>query len=237
MADFESLRSAQMQSGVAVDERVTSFLRRVYGWMFVGLAVTAVVAAGMASSPTMVRTLAGNPILFFGVIVAQLALVYSVSSRVGTLAPGTAAGLFLLYSALTGVTFSLILLAYTGTSVAMAFFTTAGMFGALALYGSTARRSLAGLGQFAFMGLVGVILASIVGFFWHSETLQMVITLAGVIVFTCLTAYDAQRLKAMALQVEGAQAGSYAVGGALSLYLNFINLFLMILRLLGSRRS
>jgi hypothetical protein len=237
MADFESLRSAQMQSGVAVDERVTSFLRRVYGWMFVGLAVTAVVAAGMASSPTMVRTLAGNPILFFGVIVAQLALVYSVSSRVGTLAPGTAAGLFLLYSALTGVTFSLILLAYTGTSVAMAFFTTAGMFGALALYGSTARRSLAGLGQFAFMGLVGVILASVVGFFWHSETLQMVITLAGVIVFTCLTAYDAQRLKAMALQVEGAQAGSYAVGGALSLYLNFINLFLMILRLLGSRRS
>jgi hypothetical protein len=237
MADFESLRSAQMQSGVAVDERVTSFLRRVYGWMFVGLAVTAVVAAGMASSPTMVQTLAGNPILFFGVIVAQLALVYSVSSRVGTLAPGTAAGLFLLYSALTGVTFSLILLAYTGTSVAMAFFTTAGMFGALALYGSTARRSLAGLGQFAFMGLVGVILASVVGFFWHSETLQMVITLAGVIVFTCLTAYDAQRLKAMALQVEGAQAGSYAVGGALSLYLNFINLFLMILRLLGSRRS
>jgi len=237
MADFESLRSAQMASGVAVDERVTSFLRRVYGWMFVGLGITAVVAMAMASSPAMVRTLAGNPILFFGLIFAQLGLVWSVSSRVGTLAPGTAAGLFLLYSALTGVTFSLILLAYTGASIAMAFFTTAGMFGALALYGSTARRSLAGLGQFAFMGLVGVILASIVGFFWHSETLQLVITLVGVIVFTCLTAYDAQRLKAMALQVDGPQAGSYAVSGALSLYLNFINLFLMILRLLGGRRS
>jgi len=237
MADFESLRSTQMASGVAVDERVTSFLRRVYGWMFVGLGVTAVVAVAVASSPAMVRTLAGNPILFFGLIFAQLGLVWSVSSRVGTLAPGTAAGLFLLYSALTGVTFSLILLAYTGASVAMAFFTTAGMFGALALYGSTARRSLAGLGQFAFMGLVGVILASIVGFFWHSDTLQYVIALVGVIVFTCLTAYDAQRLKAMALQVDGTQAGSYAVGGALSLYLNFINLFLMILRLLGSRRS
>jgi FtsH-binding integral membrane protein len=237
MADFESLRSTQMASGVAVDERVTSFLRRVYGWMFVGLGVTAVVAMAMANSPAMVRTLAGNPILFFGLIFAQLGLVWSVSSRVGTLAPGTAAGLFLLYSALTGVTFSLILLAYTGASIAMAFFTTAGMFGALALYGSTARRSLAGVGQFAFMGLVGVILASIVGFFWHSDTLQLVITLVGVIVFTCLTAYDAQRLKAMALQVEGPQAGSYAVSGALSLYLNFINLFLMILRLLGGRRS
>jgi len=237
MADFESLRSTQMASGVAVDERVTSFLRRVYGWMFVGLGVTAVVAMAMANSPAMVRTLAGNPILFFGLIFAQLGLVWSVSSRVGSLAPGTAAGLFLLYSALTGVTFSLILLAYTGASVAMAFFTTAGMFGALALYGSTARRSLAGLGQFAFMGLVGVILASVVGFFWHSETLQYVISLVGVIVFTCLTAYDAQRLKSMALQVEGPQAGSYAVGGALSLYLNFINLFLMILRLLGGRRS
>jgi len=237
MADFESLRSAQMASGVAVDERVTSFLRRVYGWMFVGLGVTAVVAMAVASSPALVRTLAGNPILFFGVIIAQLGLVWSVSRRVGTLAPGTAAGLFLLYSALTGVTFSLILLAYTGASIAMAFFTSAGMFGALALYGSTARRSLAGLGQFAFMGLVGVIIASVVGFFWHSETLQIVISLVGVIVFTGLTAYDAQRLKAMALQVEGPQAGSYAVGGALSLDLNFINLFLMMLRLLGSRRS
>jgi len=237
MADFESLRSAQMASGVAVDERVTSFLRRVYGWMFLGLGVTAVVAMMVASSPALVRTLAGNPILFFGLIIAQLGLVWSVSRRVGTLAPGTAAGLFLLYSALTGVTFSLILLAYTGASIAMAFFTSAGMFGALALYGSTARRSLAGLGQFAFMGLIGVIIASVVGFFWHSETLQIVISLVGVIVFTGLTAYDAQRLKAMALQVEGPQAGSYAVGGALSLYLNFINLFLMILRLLGSRRS
>jgi len=237
MADFESLRSAQMASGVAVDERVTSFLRRVYGWMFVGLGVTAVVATGVASSPALVRTLAGNPILFFGLIFAQLGLVWSISRRVGTLAPGTAAGLFLLYSALTGVTFALILLAYTGASIAMAFFTTAGMFGALALYGSTTSRSLAGMGQFAFMGLVGGIIASVFGFFWHSDTLQLVISLVFVIVFTCLTAYDAQRLKAMALQVEGSQAGSYAVGGALSLYLNFINLFLTILRLFGSRRS
>ena len=237
MADFESLRSTQMQSGVAVDERVTSFLRRVYGWMFVGLGVTAAVAMTMASSPAMVRTLAGNPILFFGVIFAQLGLVWWISARVGSLAPGTAAGLFVLYSALTGVTFSLILLAYTGASVASAFATTAGMFGALALYGSTARRSLAGLGQFAFMGLVGVIIASVVGFFWRNDTLQLVISLVGVIVFTCLTAYDAQRLKTMALQVEGEQAGSYAISGALSLYLNFINLFLMILRLLGSRRN
>jgi len=237
MADFESLRSAQMASGVAVDERVTSFLRRVYGWMFVGLAVTAVVATAVASSPSIVHALAANPILFWGLMIAQLGLVWGVSARIGSLAPSTAAGLFLLYSALTGVTLSLILLVYTGASIASAFGTSAAMFGALAVYGTTARRSLAGLGQFAFMGLVGVILASIVGIFWRNDTLQLVISLVGVIVFTCLTAYDAQRLKAMALQVDGAQAGSYAVSGALSLYLNFINLFLMLLRLMGGRRN
>ncbi|HTO54922.1 MAG TPA: Bax inhibitor-1/YccA family protein [Myxococcota bacterium] len=226
-----------MASGVAVDERVTSFLRRVYGWMFVGLAVTAVVATAVASSPSIVHALAANPILFWGLMIAQLGLVWGVSARIGSLAPSTAAGLFLLYSALTGVTLSLILLVYTGASIASAFGTSAAMFGALAVYGTTARRSLAGLGQFAFMGLVGVILASIVGIFWRNDTLQLVISLVGVIVFTCLTAYDAQRLKAMALQVDGAQAGSYAVSGALSLYLNFINLFLMLLRLMGGRRN
>jgi hypothetical protein len=110
------------------------------------------------------------------------------------------------------------------------------MFGALALYGTMTQRSLAGVGQFAFMGLVGIVIASIVGFFWQNSALQFLISAVGVIVFTGLTAYDAQRLKAMALQVEGPQAQSYAVGGALALYLDFINLFLMLLRLFGDRR-
>ena len=141
----------------------------------------------------------------------------------------------MLYSALNGVTLSVVLLAYTGESVTTTFVVTAGMFGALALFGSTTKRSLAGAGQFFMMGLVGVILASLVGMFWHSDALQFLITIVGVIVFTGLTAWDAQRLKQMALTLPDGQVGAYAVVGALSLYLNFVNLFLMLLRLQGRR--
>src|SRR4029079_622886 len=134
---------------------------------------------------------------------------------------------FIVYSALTGLTMSVILLAYTGQSVATTFMVTAGMFGALAFYGTATRRDLSGLGQFLFMGLIGVVLASIVGMFWHNDALQFVIGFIGVIVFTGLTAYDAQRLKQMALALPSGQLGSYAIVGALTLYLDFINLFLM----------
>ncbi len=137
--------------------------------------------------------------------------------------------------ALTGVTMSVILLAYTGESIATTFMVTAGMFGGLALWGSTTKRSLAGLGQFMFMGLIGIILASIVGIFWQSDALQFLISVVGVIVFTGLTAYDAQRLKGMALALPDGQLASYAIVGALSLYLDFINLFLMLLRFTGRR--
>jgi hypothetical protein len=156
---------------------------------------------------------------------------------VDRLAPGTASGLFALYSALNGVTLSAILLAYTGESVSMTFVVTAGMFGALALFGSTTKRSLAGAGQFFMMGLVGLILASVIGIFWHNDALQFLISVVGVIVFTGLTAWDAQRLKQMALALPAGQVGAYAVVGALSLYLDFINLFLMLLRFTGSRRD
>lgn len=125
----------------------------------------------------------------------------------------------------------------TGESVASTFMVTAGMFGALALYGTMTRRSLEGLGQFLFMGLIGVVLASVVGMFWHNDGLQLVISFIGVIVLTGLAAYDAQRLKAMALAMPAGQTGSYAVVGALALYLDFINLFLLLLRFLGSRRD
>jgi FtsH-binding integral membrane protein len=134
------------------------------------------------------------------------------------------------------VTLSFVLLAYTGESVASTFLITAGTFGAMALYGTFTRRSLAGMGQFMFMGLVGLLLASFIGIFWQNDGLQFMISLVGVIVFTGLTAWDAQRLKAMALSVDGGMAGQYAVVGALSLYLNFINLFLFLLRFLGGRR-
>jgi len=229
-------QSGSFPGAIGADARVSAFLRSVYGWMFLGLGITAVVATVVASSPSVVNALVANRLLFFGLIAAQLGLVFYLSSRVATLAPATAAALFIAYSALTGVTLSLVLLAYTGASVATAFFVSAGMFGALAVYGTVTQRSLAGWGSFLFMGLVGVVLASIVGMFWQNDTMQFVISVVGVIVFTGLTAYDSQRLKAMALQLSDGQIGSYAISGALSLYLNFINLFLSMLRLMGNRR-
>jgi FtsH-binding integral membrane protein len=205
--------------------------------MAIGLGLTAMVAFAVAGSPDLLRVLVGNRLVFFGLVIAELGLVFYLSARADRLAPGTAAGLFALYSALNGVTLSAILLVYTGESVTMTFVVTAGMFGALALFGSTTKRSLAGAGQFFMMGLVGLILASLIGMFWHNDALQFLISIVGVIVFTGLTAWDAQRLKQMALALPDGQVGSYAVVGALSLYLDFINLFLMLLRLTGGRRE
>jgi FtsH-binding integral membrane protein len=204
--------------------------------MFVGLLVTAGVAMFIASQEELVRAIVTTRFLFLVLVLAQLGLVYWVSARVATLSPTAARSLFLIYAASNGITFSVILLVFTGASIASAFVTTAGMFGALALYGTLTKRSLVGLGQFAFMGLIGILIASVVGWFWHNDALQFLISACGVIVFTGLTAYDAQKLKAMALAAEGPQVGSYAISGALSLYLDFVNLFLMILRLFGGRR-
>jgi FtsH-binding integral membrane protein len=219
------------------DERVSAFLSKVYGWMFLGLLVTAVTALGVASSPQIIETVILNRLVFWGVVIAQLGLVIYLSARVEKVAPATAAGLFILYSALVGVTSSVVLLVYTGTSIASTFIITAGMFGATAVFGTVTRRSLAGLGQFLFMGLIGLILAMIVGFFWQSGALQFVISVVGVLVFTGLTAWDAQRLKQMAVALPDGRVGAYAVVGALSLYLDFINLFFFLLRFTGGRRD
>ena len=218
-------------------ERESAFLRAVYGWMFVGLGVTAVTAWLVAASPDVAMAIARNQLLFWGLIIAQLGLVVVLSARVAKLAPSTASMLFVAYAALTGVTLSFVLLAFTGESVATTFMVTAGMFGGMAMYGTVTKRSLAGFGQFLFMGLIGIVLASVVGMFWHSSGLQFVIAFCGVIVFTGLAAYDAQRLKAMAQSLPPGETGSYAVVGALALYLDFINLFLMLLRFFGSRRD
>ena len=222
-------------SSTAAAERVSAFLWKVYAWMAIGLGLTAVVAYTVAGSPDILRTLVLNRIVFFALIIAELGLVFFISARADQLAPRTAAGLFALYSALNGVTLSVILIAYTGESVTTTFIVTAGMFGALALFGSSTKRSLAGVGQFMMMGLVGLILASVVGLFWQSDGLQFLISVVGVLVFTGLTAYDAQRLKQMALVTPDGQLAGYAIVGALSLYLDFINLFLMLLRFTGRR--
>ena len=223
-------------TGVAADSRVAPFLRAVYGWMCLGLGITAATAYVVASSPAVLTAIATNRVLFWALIIAQLGLVIVLSARVQKLSPGVASLLFLLYSGLTGVTFAFVLLAFTGQSIANVFVVTAGMFGALALYGTTTKRELAGLGQFAMMGLVGVVIASIIGIFWHNDTFQFVLSVCGVVAFTALTAWDAKRLRALALALPEGGTGSYAIVGALSLYLDFINLFLFLLRLFGRRR-
>jgi uncharacterized protein len=223
--------------GYPVAERVNAFLRGVYGWMCAGLGITALTAWIVAGSPSIVHAVAANRLLFWALVIAQLGIVLVLSGRVQRLAAGTASLLFVAYSMLTGVTISFVLLAFTGESVAATFVVAAGMFGALAMYGSVTRRDLSGLGSFLFMGLVGVVLASFVGLFWQNGALQFVISFIGVIVFTGLTAYDAQRLKVMALSMPEGGTGSYQIVGALTLYLDFINLFLFLLRFMGNRRD
>jgi len=232
---MDDSRAVVAGSSVRTAERVSAFLTKVYGWMCIGLGITAVVAFVVAGSPALVRALTGNQLVFFALVLVELGLVFYLSARVDRLTPGAAAGLFVGYSALNGVTLSVILLAYTGASVATTFVVTGAMFGALAAFGTTTSRSLAGAGQFFFMGLIGLVLASVVGMFWHNDALQFLITVVGVIVFTGLTAWDAQRLKQMGAELPEGQGGAYAVVGALSLYLNFVNLFLMLLRLQGRR--
>ena len=219
------------------DVRVTAFLSKVYGWIFLGLLITAGTALGVASSPALIETLILNRILFWILILGQLGLVFYLSVRVDKIAPATAAGLFLLYSAMVGVTSSVIFMVYTGASIVSAFVIAGGMFGAMAVFGTFTKKSLAGVGQFMFMGLIGVLVASIVNIFLFNDMLSFVISVVGVIVFTGLTAWDAQRLKEMAVSLPDGRVGSYAVVGALTLYLDFINLFFFILRLLGGRRN
>ncbi len=219
------------------DVRVTAFLSKVYGWMFLGLLITAGVAFGVASSPTLIETLILNRVLFWILLLAPIGLVWFLAAKVDTIAPTTAAVLFVVYAAMVGITSSVVLLIYTGSSVVSAFVITSGMFGAMAVFGSVTKKSLAGVGQFMLMGLIGLIIAMVVNIFLQSDVMGFVISVVGVIVFTGLTAYDAQRLKEMAVALPDGRVGSYAIVGALSLYLDFINLFFFILRLFGGRRD
>ena len=219
------------------DARVGAFLSRVYGWMFIGLLITAVTAFAVASSQGLVEMFIVNRLVFWGLIIAQLGLVFFLSARVEHLAPATAALMFIAYSGLTGITSSVILLVYTGGSIAQTFIIASTMFGAMAFFGTVTKRSLAGVGQFFFMGLIGIVIAMVVNIFLQSNALQFVISVIGVLVFTGLTAWDAQRLKQLAVALPEGRAGSFAVVGALSLYLDFINLFFFLLHLTGGRRD
>jgi FtsH-binding integral membrane protein len=219
---------------LAYSEGLRNYMLSVYNYMALGLGVTGGVALLIVSSPTLFHAIMPMMLLF---VIAPIALVFFLSYKIDTIKYTTAQALFWVYAALNGVAFSLIFLAYTYESIARVFFITAGMFAAMSLYGYTTKKDLTAMGAFLFMGLIGLILASIVGLFWHSSMLQFIISILGVVIFTGLTAYDTQAIKDTYTEGSSAEvAGKRAIFGALRLYLDFINLFMMLLRLMGDRR-
>jgi FtsH-binding integral membrane protein len=215
-------------------ERANEALWVTYRWMTLGLATTGVVALVVAHSPAMLELLLGNRLLFLVLVVAQLGLVVSLSSMAMRVSTAVAATMFFGYAALTGVTFSTIFLVYTASSIAATFFVTAGAFAGLSLFGMVTRRDLSAVGRFGFFAVIGIIIASIVNFFLRSTGLDWLITFAGVLIFAGLTAYDTQRLKNMF--ASGEVHANLPLVGALRLYLDFVNMFLFLLRMFGDRR-
>ncbi|APG17307.1 Bax inhibitor-1/YccA family protein [Kosakonia radicincitans] len=216
-----------------------TYMAQVYGWMTCGLLLTAFVAWYAAGNDAIMALVFSSQITFFGLIIAQLALVFVLSGLIQRLSAGMATTLFMLYSALTGLTLSSILHIYTTESIGATFVVTAGMFGAMSLYGYTTKRDLSGFGNMLFMGLIGIVLASLVNFWLKSEALMWAVTYIGVVIFVGLTAYDTQKLKNIGEQIDTRDASllrKYSILGALTLYLDFINLFLMLLRIFGNRR-
>lgn len=215
------------------------FLAKVFNWMAVGLGLTGIIAL-ITAETGLALSIASSPI-FFILIIAELGLVFFLSARIEKIQSGTASMLFYGYAILNGLTLSVIFLAYTRTSIAGTFFITAGMFAAMAIYGTVTKRDLSGLGSFLMMGLVGIIIASIVNFFLNSSSLYWAISFIGVLIFTGLTAYDVQQIKNMGergILEQGEEAiKKGSIMGALRLYLDFINLFLMLLRFFGASRD
>lgn len=229
--------SNQITLSQARQDASTIFLAKVFNWMAIGLGVTGVVA-WFAASSGLAAQLVRSP-LYMVLLFGELGLVFYLSARINKIQAGTATGLFMGYAVLNGLTLSMIFLAYTHASIAATFFITAGMFGAMAVYGFVTKRDLSGIGSFLFMGLIGIIIASFVNFFLKSSSLYWAISLIGVFVFVGLTAYDVQKIKDMGEQgimEQGEDAiKKGAIMGALTLYLDFINLFLMLLRFFGDR--
>lgn len=214
-------------------ESQRTFMASVYRWMFLGLGLTGLIALYTAGNPVLME---GVMQWRMGLILAQLGVVMALSFLAPRLSFGVAAALFLGYSALTGLTFSVLFLVYSTASLGQALLLTAGVYGAMSAYATFTKKSLSSWGTFLFMGLVGVLLASVVQLFWRSEALSFVTACAAVLVFAGLTAYDTQKLRQMHAQASSPGGGNLAVVGALTLYLDFINLFLALVRLLGRRR-
>ena len=227
----------EKERGLEMQVAFPALMRKVYGWMALALIITGLTSYMVASSPGLMQMIFANRLVFWGMVIAELAIVFVISGRINRLSLVSATTWFIVYSVLNGALLSFIFMVYTQTAITEVFFITAGTFGAMALIGSTTKRDLTNLGGILFMALIGLIIASVVNFFVQSNTLDLIVSYVGVLIFVGLTAWDAQQIKrmlAMALDAgEGAQ--KIALLGALNLYLDFINLFLYLLRIFGGR--
>ena len=227
--------AAQAESELSLSRYVASVMRRVYGKMFLGLLVTAITSLLVLTNETLMTLFLSSRLTFFVLAIAELGLVFYLSARIDKLQPATATALFYLYAVLNGVTLTPIFLIYTGSSIALTFGITSVTFGAMCLYGYVTKQDLSKMGAILFMALIGLILCTIVNLFLHSSTMDWIISLAGVAIFVGLTAWDTQNIKRMVEVADPGQTGKIATLGALSLYLDFINLFIYLLRIFGSR--
>ena len=225
----------QAENELTLRRYVAGVMRRVYGKMTMGLLVTAITSFLMLSSQTVMNIFMGYPIIFFGAMVLELVLVFILSARIEKLNSGTAAVLFYLYSVMNGITLTPIFMYYTSTSIATTFALTAGTFGAMTIFGYVTRQDLSKLGSFLIMALFGLILCLVVNLFMHNTMMDLLISCAGILIFVGLTAWDTQAIKRMAAEADPTMMNKVATWGALSLYLDFINLFIYLLRIFGSR--
>jgi uncharacterized protein len=237
--NYSQIPSVYNSQPTEVQEEIQrGFITRVYGWMAFGLFITAAAALVTISVPGVLATIATNRILFFGLIIGELALVVTLSAAVRRLSPFAAGLLFTGYAVLNGITLSILVLLYTQSSIALTFGITASTFGIMTLFGYTTQRDLTKMGSLLIMGLIGIILASVVNILFKSPAIYWITTYLGVLIFVGLIAYDTQKLKRMSLMLteDGDLLQKASITGALTLYLDFINLFLMLLRILGRRK-
>ena len=233
--DVDSLRNKDY----AMSTAFPALMRKVFVWMTLALAITGLTAYGVATSPTILSLIFSSKVTFFGLIIAEFALVFAISGAINRLSLSTATMLFILYSVINGATLSSIFFAFSVATIGKVFFITAGTFGAMALVGYTTKTDLTSMGKLLFMALLGIIIASVVNMFVASSGLDLILSYVGVLVFVGLTAYDIQKIKQMcqAAPDAGESAQKLALIGALSLYLDFINLFLYLLRIFGNNRD
>lgn len=233
--DVDSLRNKDY----AMSTAFPALMRKVFVWMTLALAITGLTAYGVATSPAILSLIFSSKVTFFGLIIAEFALVFAISGAINRLSLSTATLLFILYSVVNGATLSTIFFAFSVATIGKVFFITAGTFGAMALVGYTTKTDLTSMGKLLFMALLGIIIASVVNMFVGSSGLDLILSYVGVLVFVGLTAYDTQKIKQMcqAAPDAGESAQKLALIGALSLYLDFINLFLYLLRIFGNNRD